>query len=81
MNLRNLLFSKLLTNLLLAIFIQAMFGGVCKTPTNFGGNYRNCVIDKLTCQILETKTSTFGLGLSLHFFRWLILSIFSFFAV
>ena len=26
-----------LTNLLLAIFIQAMFGSICKTPTNFGG--------------------------------------------
>ena len=26
-----------LTNILLAIFIQVMFGSVCKTPTNFGG--------------------------------------------
>ena len=26
-----------LTNLLLAIFIQVMFGSVSKTPTNFGG--------------------------------------------
>ena len=30
MNLRNFLFSKLLTNLLLAIFIQAMFGSIVR---------------------------------------------------
>ena len=32
-----------------------MFGSICKTPSNFGGNYRNYVIDKLTCQILENN--------------------------